>query len=155
MDCGSAQTFTCNAPGVSLGWNIAGLSGINIVGPFLARNAAFGNPRIKTNDTGSSVQLDVSNLTITGFSTSDNGGIIQCVDRNNDNTEGMATISVGESQCVCWVCKDVFLSCGKPYIMYLPVSVQEEDDLYNDSFSCNEFNVRICNDYLYYYKLSL
>ena len=27
---------------------------------------------------------------------SDNGGIIQCVNMNNNNTKGMATISVGE-----------------------------------------------------------
>ena len=69
VDCGSAKTFTCNAPGVSLGWNIAGLSGINIPGPFLVRNAAIGNPRISTNDTGGDSQSSLSVITIAGFST--------------------------------------------------------------------------------------
>ena len=108
VDCGSTQTFNCNAPGVSLGWNIAGLSGINIPGPFLARNAAMRNSRITSTDTGSEVQVGVSVITISGFSASDNGGIIQCVNMNNNKTKGVATISVGE--CVCWVYGDVCLS---------------------------------------------
>ena len=98
MDCGGGQTFTCRTP-VSIGWNIAGLSGINIPGPFLVRNAAMGNSRINTNDTGNERQTVVSFITISGFSISDNGGIIQCVNMENNNTKGMATISVGE-----WVC---------------------------------------------------
>ena len=108
MDCGNAKGFTCNAPGVSIGWNIAGLSGINITGPFLARNVAMGNSRITSTDTGSNIQVGVSDITISGFRISDNGGIIQCVNINNNKTKGLATISVGEW--VCWVCKDVCLS---------------------------------------------
>ena len=99
VDCGRAQTFTCRAPRVSIGWTITGLSGINIPGLFLARNAAMSNSRITSPDTGDDIQIDVSDITISGFSISDNGGTIQCVNRNyiySNNTLGMATISVGE-----------------------------------------------------------
>ena len=96
VDCGSTLTFNCNAPGVSLGWNIAGLSGINIMGPFLARNVAMRNSRITSTDTGGNSQVGVSEITISGLGISDNGGIIQCVNMNNNITMGMATISVGE-----------------------------------------------------------
>ena len=108
--CGGVQTFTCRPSDGRdpIGWNIAGLSGINIPGPFMARAVAMTNSRITTNDTGGNSQTKVSDITISGFSTSDNGGIIQCVNMNNNNTEGMATISVGEW--VCWICKDVCLS---------------------------------------------
>ena len=99
VDCGSTRTFICDAPDVSIGWNIAGLSGINIPGPFLVRNAAIGNSRISTNDTGGNKQNHVSLITISGFSLTDNGGTIQCVNMNNNNNKGRATISVGE-----WVC---------------------------------------------------
>ena len=96
VDCGSAQNFTCIAPGVSIGWNIAGLSGINIPGPFLARNAAMDNPRITSTDSGSNSQVGLSYIIISGFSISDNGGIIQCVNMKSGKVRGMATISVGE-----------------------------------------------------------
>ena len=96
MNCGSAQNFTCKAPGVSIGWNIAGLSWINIPGPFLARPVALNISRITSTDSGGILQVGVSNIIISGFSTSDNGGIIQCVNMNNNSTIGMATISVGE-----------------------------------------------------------
>ena len=95
VDCGSAQTFICRTP-KAIGWNIAGLSGIDIPGPFLVRNAAIGNPRIDTNDTGGDSQTEVSVITIYGFRISDNGGIIQCANMGNNETKGMATISVGE-----------------------------------------------------------
>ena len=110
MDCGNAQTFTCNAPGVSIGWNIAGLSGINTPGPFLARDVANRDPndRLSSPDTGAVIQVDVSVITISGFSISDHGGIIQCVNRMTNSSEGMATISVGEW--ACWVSKDVCFS---------------------------------------------
>ena len=107
MDCGTAKGFTCNAPGVTIGWNIAGLSGINIPGPFLARNIAVRNSRISSPDTGGNSQLSFSNIIISGFSLLDNGGTIQCVNKTDNNTKGMATISVGEW--VCWICKDVCL----------------------------------------------
>ena len=96
VDCGSTQVFICTAPGVSIGWTITGLSGIYIQGPFLARHAAISNSRITSTDTGGDSQIGVSNLTISGFSTSDNGGTIQCVNRDSNNTQGIATISVGE-----------------------------------------------------------
>ena len=84
------------APGVPLGWNIAGLKGINIPGPFRARPVALENPRITSTDTGGTLQIGVSVITISGFIASDNGGIIQCVNMGNNSTKGMATISIGE-----------------------------------------------------------
>ena len=102
MDFGSAQTFICRVPDKPLGWNITGLSGINITGPFHARYASFMNPRIPSNDTGETTQVGVSTLTISGFSTvtSDNGGTIQCINTHNGKVKGMATISVGELVCL-------------------------------------------------------
>ena len=96
VGCGSGQTFTCRVPRKQLGWNITGLSGINIPGPFLARNVSQNNPRISSNDTGRLTQTRVSVITISGFSISDNGGIIQCVNMRSGKVRGMATISVGE-----------------------------------------------------------
>ena len=108
VDCGGTQTFTCRAPGVSIGWNIAGLSGISM-GPFRARPAARNNPRITSNDTGGNSQVGVSVITISGFSISDNGGNIQCINMDDNSVQGMATISVGE-----WV-----------YIVRMPGCVME------------------------------
>ena len=103
MNCGRAQTFTCRVSDrtVPIGWNIAGLSGINIPGPFNARTVAINdnNERFDSNDTGGMDQTVVSVITISGFSISDNGGIIQCVDIRNNNTKGMAIISIGEFVC--------------------------------------------------------
>ena len=95
MNCGRTLIFTCNAPGEQLKWTTSGLSGISR-GPFRARNEAIGNPRIWSNDTGSNSQVSVSVITISGFSRSDNGGTIQCVNAENSNVRGMASISVGE-----------------------------------------------------------
>ena len=108
MDCGNVWGFICNAPGVPIGWNIAGLSGINIPGPFKARNAAIVNSRISSTDSGSTQQIGMSEIIISGFSILDNGGTIQCVNKTDNNTLGMATVSVGEW--VCWICKEVCLS---------------------------------------------
>ena len=84
------------APRLPIVWNITGLRGINIPGPFLARYAALDNSRIMSTDTGHGSQIGVSRITISGFSISDNGGIIQCVNMNNNSTMGMATLSVCE-----------------------------------------------------------
>ena len=83
-------------PGEPLGWTISGLSGINITGPFRARPASRNNPRITSTDTGANSQTGVSNITISDFSTLDNGGSIQCVNMEDGSVQGMATISVGE-----------------------------------------------------------
>ena len=53
-----------------LGWNITRLSGINIPG-------------------GDS-QFDVTVIAISGFSTSDNGGTIQCINIEDGGVQGMA-----------------------------------------------------------------
>ena len=102
VGCGNAQNFICMAPGVPIGWNIAGLSGINLPGPFLARNASIGNSRITSTDNGAFLQIGVSDIIISEFIISDNGGIIQCVNMNNNSTIGMATISVGELVSQLW-----------------------------------------------------
>ena len=51
--------------------------------------------RISTTDTRGVVPS--SNITITGFNTTDNGGTIQCIDLDDINlpVDGVATISVG------------------------------------------------------------
>ena len=100
MDCGSTRTFTCVVPGEPIEWTTSGLSGISR-GPFLVRNEAMTNPRITSTDTGDDSQTSVSDITISGFNRSDNGGTIQCINANNNNVRGMASISVGE-----WLGKD-------------------------------------------------
>ena len=96
VQCGSRQTFTCRVPGRPLGWNITGLRGINIPGPFRARPVAIYNPRITSNDTGGDTQVSVSVITIYGFSISDNGGTVQCINMEDGSVLGMAGISIGE-----------------------------------------------------------
>ena len=105
MDCGGSKTFTCEAAGISLKWKINGLRDINIAGPFLARNEARGHVRITTSDTGENTQEDVSDITISGFTISDKGGIIQCINARNNKAIGMANISICE--CVCCVYNSV------------------------------------------------
>ena len=51
------------------------------------------NPRITTNDTSGVTQS--STITITGFTTADNG-TIQCINLADSRGQGMASISVGE-----------------------------------------------------------
>ena len=51
--------------------------------------------RITTTDTSGVTQS--STITITGFTTSDNGGTIQCIDLADNSAQGMASISVGEN----------------------------------------------------------
>ena len=117
VDCDRTQTFTCRAPGEPIGWNITGLSGINVPGPFNARNAAFANSRIMSNDTGESTQVTLSFITISGFSTADNAGIIQCVNLDDGSVQEMATISVGRWAYHVW--KGVLLSLGNAFILVL------------------------------------
>ena len=99
VNCGGRQTFNCYAPGELLEWTTSGLSGISR-GPFRARIEAYMHPRITTNDNGGETQESVSRITISGFSRSDNGGIIHCINAENNNVLGMASISVGE-----WLCE--------------------------------------------------
>ena len=99
MDCGSTQSFHCAIPDKPIEWTTSGLSGISR-GPFRARNEAIRNPRITSPDSGGDFQFSVSRITISGFSRSDNGGTIQCINANNSNVRGMASISVGE-----WLCE--------------------------------------------------
>ena len=92
LDCGSQQTFTCSVTGVAATWTIGGLSGISVT-----RDNGLGvanNPRITTTDTSGATQS--STITITGFTTADKGGTIQCIDLDDNSVQGMASISVGE-----------------------------------------------------------
>ena len=97
MYCGGTQTFICEAPRKPLGWTITGLRGISIPGPFRPRVVAETNPRITSNDTGGNSQVSVSVITISGFTTSDNGGTIQCINMRDGSVQGMATILIGIS----------------------------------------------------------
>ena len=103
MDCGGSETFECKEKDIPLEWTIKELKGIDIMGPFLARTEAHKNPdgRISTTDTGEKTQVGMSNLTISGFTVSDEGGIIECVNANDNSIIGMANISICE--CVCCV----------------------------------------------------
>ena len=92
LDCGSQQTFTCSVT-VGVGWTISGLSGISVTSAS-GLSAAGNNPRINTTDT--SGLPPSSTITITGFTTADNGGAIQCIELNDNSVQGMASISVGE-----------------------------------------------------------
>ena len=98
MDCGGTQTFACNAPDEPIEWTTSGLREIRR-GPFLARTEALGNGRITSPDNGDT-QYSVSRISISGFSKSDNGGTIQCINADSSNVRGMARISVGE-----WLCE--------------------------------------------------
>ena len=92
LDCGSQQPFTCSVTGVAAGWTIRGLSGISVT---RANGlSAANNPRITTTDTSGVTQS--STITITGFTTADNGGTIQCINFADNSVQGMASILVGE-----------------------------------------------------------
>ena len=98
--CGGKQTFTCSGHrDIELQWNITGLRGIDIVGPFNARLQGPGkrHPRITSPDRGDTEQFGVSVITISKFSAADNGGTIQCINVNDGIVQGMATISIGTS----------------------------------------------------------
>ena len=92
LDCGSQQTFTCSVTGTAAGWTITGLSGITAVGTS-GQLAANSNARIINTDTGDPL---TSTITITGFTTADNGGRVQCNELISGAVQGMTTISVGE-----------------------------------------------------------
>ena len=95
VDCGSTQTFDCAIPHKPIEWTTSGLSGIGR-GPFRARNEAMTNSRVTSPDKGDTSQTEMSSITIFGFSKSDNGGTIQCVNARNSNVRGTAIISVGK-----------------------------------------------------------
>ena len=103
MECGGSKTFICEKARKPLKWNITGLRDINIPGLFLPRNVTIesGNDRITSNDSGQTTQEGISNLTISGFTVSDKGGIIKCFNVEDDSIIGMANISICE--CVCCV----------------------------------------------------
>ena len=96
LDCGTQQTFTCSVTGPAALWTITGLSGI------YARHSgltvANNNDRVTTTDTSGVTQSSIIN--ITGFSTADNGGIIQCVNQEDGSVQGTATVSIGECTCL-------------------------------------------------------
>ena len=93
LDCGSQQTFTCSVT-VGAAWTIS-LDGISVT--TLNGLSAANNPRITTTET--SGVTPSSTITITGFTTSDNGGTIRCIDLDDLSAQGMANISVGELYC--------------------------------------------------------
>ena len=74
-------------------WTISRLSGTSVTSNS-GQSAADSNTRITTTDT--SGLITSSTITITGFTTADNGGTIQCIDLLVGSIQGMASISVGE-----------------------------------------------------------
>ena len=74
-------------------WTISGLSEI-ISTRDSGLLAASTSARITTTDT--SGVTPSSTITITGFTTSDSGGIIQCINLVDGSVQGVASISVGE-----------------------------------------------------------
>ena len=94
VNCGRQWTFTCSVTGGVPVWTISGLSGINVTGNS-GQSAADNNCRITTTDARG--PPSTSTITITGFTTSDDGGTIQCINLNDDSVQGMASVSVGES----------------------------------------------------------
>ena len=102
MTCGGEQTFTCNGPPrKSLKWTISGLHGIDETTPFRPYKYKMDNPegRITSSDRGANSQTRLSDITILRFNDSDVGGIIQCMNVDDNVIIGMATISMRE--CVC------------------------------------------------------
>ena len=93
LDCESQQTFTCSVTGTAALWAISGLSGIGAT-RYAGTITANLNARITTTDSGITTP---STITITGFTTSDNGGTIQCFNPGDGIVQGMASISVGEN----------------------------------------------------------
>ena len=78
-------------------WTISGLTGISVTRQSGIITANTSSARITTTDTMG--VAPTSTITITGFTTADNGGTIQCIDLNNPGSvQGMASISVGESR---------------------------------------------------------
>ena len=92
MDCGSQRSFTCTVTDVLAGWTISGFSGIGVTGTSGQIAAEF-NARITTTNSG---DPSSSTINITGFTTADNGGTIQCINLADNSVQGMASISVGE-----------------------------------------------------------
>ena len=92
LDCGSQQTFACRVTGVVL-WTVTGLSGINAI-EISSMKAASNNSRIATTDPSDSVQE--STIIISGFTTADDGGTVQCLDRVvfGPHGSGVATIHI-------------------------------------------------------------
>ena len=91
MDCGSQQTFTCSVTGQAAGWTISP-EGIGITTQ--SGLTAADNPWIYTADTNGTTQS--STITVTGFITADNGGTVQCIDLDDEHTQGMATILISK-----------------------------------------------------------
>ena len=80
---------------ISAVWTISGLSGISSVTGSNGLLAANYYARISTTDT--SGVASPSTITISGFSTTDDGGNIQCINLADSSVQGMASISIGES----------------------------------------------------------
>ena len=82
--------------GPAAGWTITGLSGITGV-QTTGQGAANSNARIITTDTRGIIRS--STITITGFTTTDYGGMVQCIDLVYISLQGTANVSVGECTC--------------------------------------------------------
>ena len=98
MDCGSEQMFTCNVSHVtsgasSAGWTIT-LNGIVVTEDSGKEAENAYSSRISTSDLGGITKS--STITVTGFTTLDNRGNIQCINLDDGSVQGVAILSVGE-----------------------------------------------------------
>ena len=93
LDYGSQQMFTCSVTGPAAVWTITGFSGITGV-ESSGLSVANSNARITTTDTSGLTQS--STITITGFTTADFGGTVQCINQADSSVQGMVTILFGE-----------------------------------------------------------
>ena len=98
LDCGDQQSFMCIVASVAAGWTIYGLSGISVIA-HSGLSAATNNLRISTNHTIGITPSSI--ITINGFTTSDNGGIIQCIDLNENSVQGMIYYIIRLAGCIC------------------------------------------------------
>ena len=92
MHIGSQQIFTCNVTGPEAVWTNTGLNGATNVGT--SGQLDINKEGITTND--SRIPTENFTITITGCTTTDNGGIVLCID-----IQGLANVSAGVCVCVC------------------------------------------------------
>ena len=107
---GKQQTFTCSVTGATA-WTISGLRGIGATRS-TGLVAASNNPRITTTDTSGFTPS--STITISGFTTTDNGGTIHCINLADGSIQGTATISIGTSTYI--LLQGCVISCVVVYL---------------------------------------
>ena len=92
MDCSSEQTFTCSVNDITTGASLAGwtitLDDITATEDSGKEVGKTHSGRISTSDTSGVTKS--STITITGFTTADDGGTIQCINLDDGSLQGVA-----------------------------------------------------------------